>query len=658
MNDQAESLAEQVDKLEHSIRYHRQLYYNQQPEISDEEFDTLVEQLQELAPESEVLAEVGAPLIEGVGLPTKEHKIPMGSLDKVPEDRLDAWAEKTGPLFLVQEKLDGISLELEYEGGRLVDAITRGDGFVGEVITHNAIHFKNVLKSLPEQFTGSLRGEVILRLSKFKKHFETVGFANPRNTVSGTSRKKHGDRSLAKHFELFFFDVVGEGLQFETEAQKMEFMRKKLKVVVADGFEQVDLDRIKEIFLEYAGDPAEGIPGKRASLDYEIDGLVIRSDSIALQEELGVVSNRPRFAAAYKFVSEGRVTTLNDVDWSLGIGGRVTPVARLEPVKIAGVTVSNATLHNLDYLQDLDLKIGDRVLVERKGDVIPQVVKVIEELGGDPPEPPLYCPACDQKLEIDSKYLRCVNPDCPGKIYGDIKKWIDELEIDSIGEKWIEIFIDKNLIEDPADLYTLKVDDLIPLDRMGETLAQKMISNIAESANPSLDRFLAALNVQEFSRSRAQMLIDDGFRKLEDIQKAKVADLAAVKGFAEILAEKVVQGIEGRKDRIEKLLSVGVTIVDPPPPAEGDEEGGILEGKTFCFTGSVKAINPETEKRWTRKQLQDLVKANGGKALSGVSAGLNYLVMADPNSTSSKAKKARDLGTEILSEEAFLEMVL
>lgn len=649
--------ASRVRELEKLVRHHRELYYNREPEISDAEFDTLVEELQDLAPASEVLAEVGAPLPDGVGLPTKEHKIPMGSLDKVPEDRLEAWAEKAGPLFLVQEKLDGISLELEYEQGQLVDAITRGDGFVGEVITHNAVHFENVPKKLPGKFNGSLRGEVILRLSRFREHFESLGFANPRNTVSGTARKKHGDRSLARHFEMHHFDVVGEGLTFETEAQKMAFLREKLGVQVAVSFEQVDLERIREIFREYAGDPAEGIAGKRVELDYEIDGLVLRSDSIARQEELGVVSNRPRFAAAYKFVSEGRVTTLEAVDWSLGLGGRVTPVARLKPVRISGVTVSNATLHNLEFLGELDLHVGDRVLVERKGDVIPQVVEVIETAKGPSPEPPESCPACQEKLEVDSRYLRCVNPHCPGKVQGDLRRWIDEMEIDSIGEKWIEILVGEELITDPADLYTLEVEQLLPLERMGETLARKMVKNIQDSRKPPLDRFLAALNIPEFSRARAQMVIDAGLRDLDSILAADVETLADVKGLAEILAEKVVAGLELRRERIEKLLEVGIEIQDPPPPAETDGESGFLAGKTFCFTGAVKATHPETGKRWTRKQLEALVEESGGKALSAVSGNLDYLVLADPESTSSKARRARELGVELLGEDEFLDRI-
>ena len=651
------------EELEDHIRHHRELYYNQQPEISDEEFDTLVDELQDLASDSPVLAEVGAPVSTsspgGAGLPTKAHKIPMGSLDKVPEDRLDPWAEKAGPTFLVQEKLDGISLELEYDQGKLVDAITRGDGFVGEVVTHNAVTFKNVAKQLPASFTGSLRGEVILRLSVFQKYFEKNGFQNPRNTVSGTVRKKHGDRSLNRHFEIHFFDVVGEELHFETEKEKMTFIGGELGLHLATTYYDQDMDGVRAIFRDYAGDSAEGVAGKRQTLDYEIDGLVLRCDSIAKQRELGVVSNRPRYATAYKFVSEGQVTTLSDVDWSLGLGGRLTPVARLEPVRIAGVTVSNATLHNLDYLIELGLRIGDRVLVERKGDVIPQVVQVVKSTKGPTPKPPKSCPVCGQALLVEQKFVRCMNETCGGRIYGDIKKWIDEMDIDSIGEKWIQILIDQELIAAPQDLYRLAVDDLLPLERMGKTLADKIVRNIAHSRRPALDRFVAALNIAEFSRSRAQMLIEDGQDTLEKLFELSAEDIVEVKGFAQTLAEKVYEGLASRRKRIDALLDAGIEIEPPSERPAGNESdaSGPLAGKSYCFTGAVQTMNEATGKRWTRKELQEIVRAHGGKVASDVSQGLDFLVMADPNSTSSKAKKARSHGTAILSEEDFLRTI-
>ena len=644
---------EQITQLETEIRRHRQLYYNEQPELSDAEFDELIGRLEELAPGSEVLAEVGAATPAGqAGLPTKEHRIPMGSLDKVTEERLELWVEKTGPLYLIQEKYDGISLELEYQEGSLVDAITRGDGFTGEVVTHNAVQFSNISSELPVAFTGSVRGEVILRLSTFEKHFREEGFANPRNTVSGTSRKKHGDRSLNQHFELFFYDVLSVDREFETEKEKMVYLGEELGLPVAVSYFDQTMEGLLEIYKLYEGDE-EG-EGKRFELDYEIDGLVVRSDSIALQQELGSRQNKPRYAMAYKFPSSGSPTKLLEVDWSLGLGSRITPVARLEPVQIAGVTVSNATLHNVDTIAELDLRIGDTVFVERRGDVIPKVIRVIEAGEGEKPLPPENCPSCSGPLCMDGKFLVCPSDECPGKTYGDILKWINSLEIDSLGEKWVSTLIEAGLLNDPADLYTLSQETLVPLERMGEVLAAKVVQNINESRNPALERFIAALNIPSFSRQRARMLIDEGVLTLAQLLEMPEEEISAVKGFADISAEGIVSGLQKRRELIEKLRKLGVEPLKGEPTEEVD---GVLSGKTFCFTGAIQRIDPRREKRFTRKQLEEMVKANGGRVLKDVNSKLDHLVMANPDSKSSKAKKAREMEVNILSEEEFFDLI-
>ena len=657
---------ERLTQLAREIRRHRELYYNRTPEISDAEFDALEDELQSLDPDHPALSEVGAAIapdaamsfgagssvdLSIAGLPTKQHKIPMGSLDKVTEDRLDDWAKKAGPLFLVQEKLDGISLEIEYERGRMVDAITRGDGFTGEVVTHNAVHFQHVRKDLGVPFTGSVRGEVILRKSVFEAHFVGEDFANPRNTVSGTVRKKHGDLSLTRHLEMFFYDVIAEGRKFATESEKMDFLEGELKLRLAATRREVDVAGVRAIYLEYQGD--EGHAGRRFELDYEIDGLVVRADSIAKQEELGTLRNRPRFAMAYKFPSVGRETVLRDVEWTLGIGGRVTPVARVEPVQVGGVTVSNITLHNADYIRGLGLRKGDLVLVERKGDVIPQIVRVVEPRYGEEPPLPTKCPVCEAGLELVGKHFRCPNRECPGKPYGDLMKYVFAMEIDSLGEKWVQILIDHGLVADPADLYSLAVEKLVELERMGDTLAAKVVKNIADSRNPTLDQFIASLNIPEFSAQRVQVLMEAGYDTIEKLESATVEDLSSVKGFGEILAEKAVNGLRARKERIAKLLAAGVTIRKHEPRVAA---AGPLLGKTFCFTGAIHRVDPATGKTYTRKQMEDFVAKNGGRALSDVTAKLDYLVLADPQSKSSKAEKARKLGTKILSEEDFFTL--
>ncbi len=645
-----------IEYLEEEIRSHRQLYYAGTPRVSDAEFDALEDELRELAPESRVLAEVGAPpdeltRVSGAGLPTKAHKIPMGSLEKVTDDKLENWAAQRGDEFLVQEKLDGISMELEYEDGKLVDAITRGDGYVGEVVTHNAVSFRNVERELNIPFSGSVRGEVVLRLSDFERYFVGRNFANPRNTVSGTVRKKHGDRSLNQYFEMMFYDVIVDGVDFSSEDEKMAYLTEQLELPLAPSHFDCSVERIREIYDEYQGQ--DGKPGRRFELDYEIDGLVVRANQLALQAKLGWRGNRPRFAVAFKFPSEGKTTALQAIDWSVGLSGRVTPVARLEPVEIAGVQVSNASLHNADYVEALDVRLGDLVLVERKGDVIPKVMRLVERRGTEKPVIPTSCPSCYAELEFSGKHLSCPNPSCPEKSFGDIYRWIQEMEIDALGEKWVRLLIEHGLVDDPADLYTLTVDRLLPLPRMGQTLAKKIVNNIDRTRRPTLDRFVAALNVREFSRQRAQMLIDAEFDTLEKMQAATVSELAAVKGFGDVLAERAVHGLEARRGRIDRLLGAGIQIA-PPEPRSHD---GTLTGATFCFTGAIARTNPATGKTYKRKEMEAIVKAKGGKAVGSVTQGLDYLVMVDPGSTSTKAQKARKLGTKILSEEEFFELV-
>ncbi len=665
-----------IASLEKELRRHRQLYYNEQPELSDEEFDKLVGELEKLAPDSAVLSEVGAPVdLDQAGLPTKEHRIPMGSLDKVTEDKLELWVEKAGPLFLIQEKYDGISLELEYRDGRLVDAITRGDGFTGEVVTHNAAHFANISSELPVAFTGSVRGEVILRLSAFEEHFREKDFANPRNTVSGTVRKKHGDRSLNRHFELFFYDVLSVDREFETEKEKMACLGEELGLPVAVSYFDQTMEGLLEIYRLYEGDE-EG-EGKRFELDYEIDGLVVRSDSIALQQALGSRQNKPRYAMAYKFPSSGSATKLLEVDWSLGLGSRLTPVARLEPVQIAGVMVSNATLHNVDTIAKLDLRIGDTVFVERRGDVIPKVIRVIKSKRGKKPQPPKKCPDCANRTTMEGKFLVCPNEDCPGRTYGDIQNWVNALEIDSLGEKSIRTMIKAELLKDPADLYALAAEAIAPLSfkiksvttlilgkecevkpastmKLGELRAAKIIHNIKDTSNPPLERFIAALNITGFSRQRARMLIDEGVISLAQLLEMPAEEISAVKGFADISSEGIVAGLQKKSSLIEKLRNLGVVPLQGEPAEEVD---GVLNGKTFCFTGAIQRIDPLTEKRLTRKQLEEMVKANGGRSLKDVTSKLDHLVMANPDSKSSKAKKARALEVNILSEEEFFALI-
>lgn len=633
-------------ELEALIRRHRELYYNGTPEILDGEFDMLIERLVAICPESEVLAEIGA---AAEGIEKRKHRIPMGSLEKkrVAELAKD-WVELSQVGLIVQEKLDGISIDLEYTKGRLMAAITRGDGIEGEVVTHNA-RWRNMRLSLPEFFTGALRGEITLSKLSFEKHFKARGFANPRNTVSGTVRRKDDPAKLNQFFRVDYFDVVDfiKPERFATETEKMQFIKQVFALEPVSTVYDIVAGDLQRVYDQYAA--------CRAGLDHEIDGLVVKVNDTALQRQFGCMNNRPRWAFAIKFPNQGVRTQLLGVDWQLGVGGRLTPVARLQPVQIGGVTVSNATLHHYEYIQSLGVQLGDDVFVERAGDVIPQITSatpVLSQIMGDI-KPPEKCPRCSRGTRKVGKFYTCANLACPGKIYGDVYKWVKEAEIDALGDTWIKVLTESGMVKTPGDLYRLRKDDLIELERMGNVLAQKILSNIHKARALPLANYLAGLNIQGFSRSRAQSLVDAGYHDISALMSASKADFEEVPGFGETMAHVVYEGLRRKSEIVVDLGKAGVLhqSVDTKSPE------GTLAGKSFCFTGAIQRINPATSSRWTRSQMQGFVKREGGTVRSSVTQGLDYLVLADPDSQSSKARKARTQEVALLGEDEFFDMV-
>lgn len=630
--------------LEWLVRIHREAYYAGNPTISDAEFDRIVDELRDRFPDSSVLQDVGAPV--GETAVKRPHKIPMGSLEKTTINDIPDY----GPV-IVQEKYDGISIALEYEQGKLVAAVTRGDGEVGEDVTHNAI-WRNVKKELPLPFTGSLRGEVVLSKSNFQSTFVTLGFANPRNTVSGTVRRKQDSEQHNKWFEVYYFDVVNEDVEYPSETAKMQYIYYSLGLVPATThYFLIDTANPQEKVLELY----ERYCQTRNQLDYEIDGLVVKADSVELQKQLGSTGNRPKWARAIKFPNQGAWTTLKSVDWQLGVGGRVTPVARLEPVQVGGVTVQNATLHHAGYISSLGLCGQTRVFVERAGDVIPQIThcEPNQHPSAQSWVPPTACPTCKQPLSQEGKFLVCPHLDCPGKSFGNVVRWIRELEIDAIGDVWVKTLCTEGLVQAPSDLYRLKKDRLLTLPRMGTVLAEKILVNIHLHREPTLDKYIAGLNIPGFSRQRAQKLIEAGHTTLKKLLALTKDQILAVPGFGEQVAQVVLDGLRSKANTIAELTSQGVV----PKDGRAKPSDGPLVGKSFCFTGAINRTNPATKSRWTRPQLEGLVKQRGGDTRSSVSRGLTYLVMANPNSTSSKTKKAKELDVEILSEDAFFEML-
>lgn len=630
-----------IGELSKLLKKYKDAYYNGTPLVTDAVYDALEDELRELDPEHAILKSVGAPTTAVTAWEKARHAIPMGSLNKaVNEDEFRQWASRCDELgtkdklkricddLFVTEKLDGLSLAVTYENGKLVDAITRGDGQVGERILSNARRMKGVPEKLKQAVSVTVRGEIILKLSDMKKAFP--GAANPRNQASGTSKRFDGQG--CEHLTVLFYDLDGEELATE---------EKKFKRLVQLGlgtpfYKATDLAGAMELHAEYSRE-------KRAKLDYEIDGLVIRANDVHAQHMLGELGNRPRAAVAYKFASQAKVTKLIDIVWETGPSGRVSPIAVVDAVELTGAVVRRASLHNASNIATLGIGIGDEVLVSRRNDVIPYVEEVVtKKAKGKVAQPPTECPTCETSLEKLGEYILCRNRECTALIEGRIENWVNAQGILDWGEKLIQQLVEAELVKEPADLYKLKPEQIAKLERRGMIIAQKVLDNLkAQLPLMSLPKFLASLGIESFGLQTAKAIVGAGFDSLEKVQAATEAQIAAIPNVGPSKAKAVVEGLKDRKKEIARLLAVGVVPVNKAG-------AGPLGGKTFCFTGALGR---------PRKELEQMVEQAGGTVLSGVTKELNYLVMADPESGSSKSQKAKQYGTECIDEARFLAMV-
>ncbi|MBN9163234.1 MAG: DNA ligase (NAD(+)) LigA [Myxococcales bacterium 68-20] len=636
------SSADRVAELAELLRKYKDAYYNGQALVSDAAYDALEDELRALEPEHAILKSVGAPVNEVVTEWEKaRHAIPMGSLNKaVNEAEFRQWVARCDQLgvesalvpiandLLVTEKLDGLSLAVNYENGKLVEAITRGDGQVGERITSNARRMKGVPARLPEPLTVSIRGEIILKLSDMKIGFPGTD-APPRNRAAGTSKRFDG--AGCEHLTVMFYDLEGGDTEHATEKEKYERLL-QLGLIVPP-FEVTDLEGALRIHNEYSSK-------KRAELDYEIDGLVVRANDLRAQHLLGELGGRPRAAVAYKFASLAKVSRVIAINWETGPTGRVTPIANVEPVEIGGATVQFVVLHNVSNVERLGIGVGHEVLVSRRNDVIPHLEEVVVKHGPSVAIPSA-CATCDAALGRRGEYLVCTNLQCRAIVEGRIRRWVGTQDILELGDKLIAQLVEAQLVREPADLYRLTIDDIAGLERRGATIAKKVLDNLKAKLPLSLPVFLGSLGMDDFALETAKLLVANGFDTLEKVQAATAEELAALKGMGAIKAKSVVTGLAARSEEIQRLLAVGVVPVAP-------SAGGGLAGKTFCFTGTLPR---------PRKEYETLVEKHGGTVLSGVTKELHYLVMSDPSSASTKAEKARKYGTQCIDSDAFMTLV-
>ncbi len=628
--------------LEKLIRYHQNLYYNGNPEISDGEFDLLWDRLKEIDSGNKLFTTINSEATDG--FPKEYHLIPMGSQEKAanPEAFL-LWAKKmTFEDFLVQYKLDGASLELQYENGLFIRAVTRGDGRIGDDITANARKMQGVLPSLvlssapggDHPFSGGIRGEVIMRREILNTFFSDK--ANCRNAANGLMKRKDGNG--CEHLDFICYDAAsGKAGNPFTGFSPFHDEKSKLEWLSSQGFTVVPM-RICHGASEVIAYRAR-VMEERVSLSYDIDGLVVKGMET---DPADLSRSRPEKQIAFKFNLEEAVTVLREVEWSES-GATYTPIAKIDPVQLAGTTVQRANLANPNMISSMNLRIGSRVIVTKRGEIIPKIEALVENPADSQPIiQPAICATCGSALRDEGTRLFCPNPLCTKLIHHRIEKWISVLDIREFGLNLIRRLYDSSRLQSIPDIYTLTAEELAALDRMGEISAAKVLKSLRAKREISLPAFIAGFDIDGIGETMVEKLLDAGLDTIEKLFAASESDFASVSQFGDILAHSLREGLNTLRPEMEKLLAMGAVAILPPL------KGGLLEGQSFCFTGELTAMK--------RTEAEALVKSLGGSSRSSVVKGLSYLVTNDPASGSSKNAKARELGIAIINERDFLAL--
>lgn len=621
----------QITNLEEKIKIARDAYYNSSSIISDEEYDDLLEQLFILDPNNNIFVEVG---FEATSKEWKKekHLFPLGSLNKVNSPiEMKNWIEKncSDKEILILEKLDGLSVGLQYENGTLIKSILRGGGYEGEDIYKNCIKMQGVNKNLKKSFTGIIRAEIIMKKDFHTKNF--INYSNPRNACSGVCRRSDGEGS--EFLTIMAYDVLSDKTNFNLELDKLDFLKEN-DFIIPNFKLCVNADEVNLLWNEYQ-------QVTRNSLNYEIDGLVAVINDIDLQNQLGEINLRPRGKVAFKFDRQYAEGKISNIILGCGSTGRIVPVAVFNPkVNLMGTDIEKATLHNFSNVQRLGVGIGATVKITRAGDVIPFVKEVII-----PPklilEAPKQCPSCNTNTIFDGEYLLCPNTlDCQAQTAGRIENWFTKLNILEWGSALIERLVESKKVITVADLYKLSVDDLANIERMGEKSAKKCHKLLWDYTEIPLDILVGSLSIPSIGRSMMKLLVEAGFDTLDKLKTASESDFAKVKGFGHKRAELLVRGLKKNSNMLDELLSLGIKVKE--------KTIGKLSGNKICITGSTSIKRAEWEK---------IISDNGGVNKSSVGKDCTYLMIADVNSTSSKAVSARKLGVKLATENDIYRMI-
>ena len=656
-----EAAEKRIQELRDLVRYHSRLYYElDNPELDDYEYDLLYHELLDLEEKYPDLKTADSPTQKVGGAaslkfePVK-HIVQMGSLQDVFsyeelfefDERVRSVIEK--PEYVVEPKIDGLSVSLEYRNGVFVRGSTRGDGFVGEDVTHNLMTINSIPKRIncPEVSYLELRGEVYISKDTFRKLIdaqEIVGerpFKNPRNAAAGSLRQKDPKISAKRGLDIFIFNIQQcEGKTFTTHSETLDFV-KELGFPVS-----VSYNRYKNIID--AVDNIKFIGENRENYNFDIDGAVIKVNSLADREILGATAKYPKWAVAFKYPPEEKITTLLNIEVQVGRTGAITPTAVFEPIQLAGTVVSRAVLHNQDFIDAKDINIGDKIIVRKAGEIIPEVVALAEK-GPNPGtfRLPEYCPACGTKAvrEDDEAVLRCPNPDCPAQLLRNLIHFAsrDAMDIDGMGPAVLTMLVDRGIIKSQADIYSLKPEDISSAERMGEKSAANLMASIEKSKKAGLSRLLFALGIRNIGQKAADALAQN-FGTMDAVMTASSEDISAIDGFGDVMAKSLIEyfSLPQSKKLIEKLKEHGVLM-----EAEKKVVSDKLRGFTFVLTGTLPTMS--------RDEASAIIIASGGKVASSVSKKTDYVLAGEK--AGSKLNKAESLGIKIIDENEFMEMV-
>ena len=660
-----EDIKLQIDNLIDKINYHSDKYYNQDtPEISDFEYDMLMKELIKLEAENPKFKRVDSPSnrVGGMALDKFDqvtHKNPMLSLsnaysaedlrdfDRRVREMTDGDVE-----YVVEFKIDGLSVGITYENGEFKSAATRGNGIIGEDISKNAMTIKSVPLKIDDKREIIVRGEVYIskenfeKINEYQEEHDLQIFANPRNLAAGSLRQLDSKLTAKRPLDIFVFNLenINELDGIYTHSDSLEYL-KKLGFSVSENYKICkSIDEVIE-FIEYWTE-------NRGSLKFDIDGMVVKVNNIEQRNEMGFTAKSPRWAIAYKFPAERKKSKILDIEVEVGRTGTITPTAILEPVRLAGTSVSRATLHNEDFIREKDIKLFDHVIVQKAGDIIPQIVEVVkEDRTGDEKDfvMPSVCPECGEptvRLEGEAA-VKCINISCPAQIRRGMIHFVsrEAMDIDGMGESIITLFLKEGLIKDVSDIYYLKKEQIVPLERMGEKSADNLIKAIEKSKSNDLWRLINGLGIR-FVGVKGAKILASNFSSLDEIMNADVERLQQLEEFGSIMSESVVKFFREEQNLavIQKLKDAGVNTEAGEDKSEGIPQ--LFEGMKIVLTGTLPTLK--------RNQAKEIIELRGGKATSSVSKSTTFVLAGEE--AGSKLTKANDLGIKVIDEDMFLKL--